>query len=170
MLYMDKPKVLASLKKIKRILAIFLQRWGILIIGSILLTWYLQYRISKNDADATWQSMDEKPMIFWYSALIIFTLMVIIYGIFRRPFRKESATRIRLPRQSDHGRSEPCLGSPGSYFGEPPGNIAPGRSHSEEWRLFRRRQQKKIPLPPASPRPPWRREEFPSKSAPARSR
>ena len=87
MLYMDKPKVLASLKKIKRILAIFLQRWGILIIGSILLTWYLQYRISKNDADATWQSMDEKPMIFWYSALIIFTLMVIIYGIFRRPFR-----------------------------------------------------------------------------------
>ncbi|MBQ9017254.1 LTA synthase family protein [Candidatus Saccharibacteria bacterium] len=83
---MNKSKILAGLKEVGRVLVVFLRRWGILLVSAILLTWYLQYRISGNDADATWQSMDEKPMIFWYSALIIFTLVVIIYGIIHRPF------------------------------------------------------------------------------------
>lgn len=83
---MDKSKILVGLKEAGRVLVVFLRRWGILAISAVLLTWYLQYRISGNDVDATWQSMDEKPMIFWYSSLIIFTLMAIIYGIIHRPF------------------------------------------------------------------------------------
>lgn len=83
---MDKSKILVGIKEAGRVLVVFFRRWGILAISAVLLTWYLQYRISGNDVDATWQSMDEKPMIFWYSSLIIFTLMAIIYGIIHRPF------------------------------------------------------------------------------------
>ncbi|MBQ3441374.1 LTA synthase family protein [Candidatus Saccharibacteria bacterium] len=84
---MDKSRVVVVLKRAGQLFVTFLRRWGLLAIGSIFLTWYLQYRIFGNDADAAWRSMDEKPMIFWYSTLIIFTIIVIIYGIFHRPFR-----------------------------------------------------------------------------------
>lgn len=84
---MDKSRVVVVLKRAGQLFVAFLRRWGLLAIGSIFLTWYLQYRIFGNDADAAWHSMDEKPMIFWYSTLIIFTIIVIIYGIFHRPFR-----------------------------------------------------------------------------------
>jgi len=70
-----------------RAIAIAAIRWGILILAAIFLEWYLQYRVFGNDASATWAFMDEKPTVFWYSALILFCIIALIYGIFHRPFR-----------------------------------------------------------------------------------
>ncbi|MBR3177412.1 sulfatase-like hydrolase/transferase [Candidatus Saccharibacteria bacterium] len=61
-------------------------RWGILILGTIFLMWYLQYRVANNDAKIAWNFWDEKPTIFWYSSLILFCLIAIVYGVTHRPF------------------------------------------------------------------------------------
>ena len=83
---MSKPKTKYSFRDFGRVLYVFLKRWTILIIAAILLTWYLQYRISNNSAESAWKIVDDKPVIFWYSSLIIFTLLVIFYGIIYKPF------------------------------------------------------------------------------------
>lgn len=49
--------------------------------------WYMEYRVLGNNAEAAWDFWEEKPHIFWYSTLIIFCLVALIYGVFHRPFR-----------------------------------------------------------------------------------
>lgn len=70
-----------------RAIYIILLRWGILAVATVFLMWYLQYRVFENDAAAAWSFWDNKPTVFWYSALILFWLVIFIYGIFHRPFR-----------------------------------------------------------------------------------
>lgn len=70
-----------------RLIKVFLLRLGILVLAAILLTWYLQYRFNGNDASYAWWFMDDKPYVFWYSSLIIFCMLMLIYGLFRGPWK-----------------------------------------------------------------------------------
>lgn len=74
------------LRNFGRALYIIFIRWGILILGATFLMWYLQYRVADNSPESAWLFWDQKPMVFWYSALIIFCFVALLYGIFHRPF------------------------------------------------------------------------------------
>ena len=74
-------------KHLGRAVYLILMRWGLLALAAVALTWYLQYRVSANDADAAWGFWDEKPAVFWYSTLIMFCLVMVFYAIFHKPFR-----------------------------------------------------------------------------------
>lgn len=67
-------------------------RWGILVVGAVFLMWYLQYRVSENSAESAWSFWDQKPAIFWYSAMIIFCFITLLYGVFHRPFSAVAVT------------------------------------------------------------------------------
>ncbi len=58
----------------------------ILAIASFVLTWILEYRHFINDSTATWDFFFNRTKIFFYNALIIFSLLLIIYGFIRKPF------------------------------------------------------------------------------------
>ena len=83
---MSKSKIKYSFRDFGRVFYVFLKKWVILALAAILLTWYLQYRMSNNSADVAWEIVDTKPLIFWYSSLIIFTLLIMFYGIIFKPF------------------------------------------------------------------------------------
>ncbi len=72
--------------KLGKLSYIFLKRWSILLIGAVFLTWYMQYRFLGNSADGAWSVMDGKSAIFWYSALIVFIIIILFYGFSHRPF------------------------------------------------------------------------------------
>lgn len=61
-------------------------RWSIIAVFTVFLMWYLQYRVSSNSAEAAWRFWDEKPVTFWYSALILFCIVSLIYGIIHHLF------------------------------------------------------------------------------------
>ena len=86
---MDKAKVF--LKSVCKITYVILLRWGILVIASFFLMWYLQYRTHGNSTEAAWAFLDEKPIVFWYSSAILFAIVIVFYGIFNGPFRAVGA-------------------------------------------------------------------------------
>ncbi len=56
----------------------------LLYISSVFLTWLIEYRHFLNDAERAWNFLGEKPAVFWYTSLIIFFILIGIYGIFRK--------------------------------------------------------------------------------------
>lgn len=80
-------KTKKPLYSVMRAISIILFRWLILATAAIILMWFLQYRVNNNNPDAAWSFWDIKPVIFWYSALIIFSILIIVYGVFYGPFR-----------------------------------------------------------------------------------
>ena len=73
--------------QVARIVIAILLRWSILALAAVALMWFLQYRVNNNDPEAAWSFWDAKPVVFWYSALIIFSILIIAYGVFYGPFR-----------------------------------------------------------------------------------
>ncbi len=51
---------------------------------AIFAAWLTEYRHFINDADRAWQFVAERPLVFWYTALILFFVILGIYGIFRK--------------------------------------------------------------------------------------
>lgn len=74
-------------KKATRFCKIFILRLCILVLFAIFLTWYIEYRYYGNSADKAWSFLDNSPKAFWYTSLIMFTIMLLFYGIFRGPFK-----------------------------------------------------------------------------------
>ena len=59
----------------------------VLVLGAIFITWLLEYRYYLNDAGAAFGFISGHTAVFFYSALIIFTILLIFYGIFHKPFK-----------------------------------------------------------------------------------
>lgn len=57
-----------------------------LMLFSILFTWFVLYRQQLNDVDATWDFVTEKPLIFWYSCVIMFFMISFISALCWRVF------------------------------------------------------------------------------------
>lgn len=53
---------------------------------AILSAWFIFYRQQMQDLDNTWNFVNEKPAIFWYSSLILFFLVALLAAIIWRPF------------------------------------------------------------------------------------
>lgn len=53
---------------------------------SLLLTWYLEYRYFVNNAGSAWQFVFERPRVFLFNAFLMGMIMLIVMGIFYRPF------------------------------------------------------------------------------------
>ncbi|MBR2864007.1 LTA synthase family protein [Candidatus Saccharibacteria bacterium] len=58
----------------------------IIIVASLFLTWLLEYRHFLNNADETWEFVFTRMRVFLYNALIMLTILGIIYGIIRKTF------------------------------------------------------------------------------------
>lgn len=58
----------------------------LLFIAAIFLEWLLEYRHFLNNADDAWNFLINKPLVFFYSSLIMFFVVLLIYGIIRRLF------------------------------------------------------------------------------------
>lgn len=54
--------------------------------AAIALNWLLEYRHFMNDVDTTYAFIETSPLVFWYTCLIMFTILMFFYGIFRKPF------------------------------------------------------------------------------------
>lgn len=59
-----------------------------LVIISLLLTWFLEYRyyMGSGGADEVWKFITSRTLVFLWSALILGTMLLILYGIVGRPF------------------------------------------------------------------------------------
>lgn len=56
-----------------------------LFVAAILLTFFLQYRAYINNLNMTWWLVFSRPLVFLYNALLMFLILLIFTGIFRRP-------------------------------------------------------------------------------------
>lgn len=59
---------------------------SILVVASLFLTWLLEYRHFLNSAGDAWGFVFSRPLVFFYSALIMLFMLLLIYGIFRKIF------------------------------------------------------------------------------------
>lgn len=57
-----------------------------LAIMATIFTWFILWRQNLCDAEKTWEFINEKPRIFWYSTVIIFLLMAAVVSILWRTF------------------------------------------------------------------------------------
>ncbi len=53
---------------------------------SLFLVWLLEYRHLINDPAAAWNFVFSRPLVFLYTTLIMFFILLFIYGIFRKTF------------------------------------------------------------------------------------
>lgn len=58
----------------------------IILAGALLLTWLLQYRYFLNDAPRVWQFITERPLVFFYSALLMYFIILFFSAFTRGPF------------------------------------------------------------------------------------
>ena len=77
---MKKLKVKMDLKK-----KYLLWMVGGLMVAGVALTWFLQYRYFINDAERAWAFVWERPLVFWYTALLMSLGLVFLTGLTRRP-------------------------------------------------------------------------------------
>ncbi|MBR2989351.1 sulfatase-like hydrolase/transferase [Candidatus Saccharibacteria bacterium] len=64
----------------------------ILFAAAVFLTWLLEYRYFLNSAPDAFQFMFDRTLVFIYSAVIMFFIVLLIYGLVRRPFLAVSIT------------------------------------------------------------------------------
>jgi phosphoglycerol transferase MdoB-like AlkP superfamily enzyme len=57
----------------------------LILVASVGLVWFLEYRYFLNSADAAWNFFGEHNEIFWYSSFLMGLVLVILCGVLRRP-------------------------------------------------------------------------------------
>lgn len=67
-----------------------------LAIVAIFLTWFIEYRYFSNSVNLTWDFYFGKTIIFFYNALLVFLLLGILWGVFRKPTTAAEAGWITL--------------------------------------------------------------------------
>lgn len=61
-------------------------RLAIMLVSAVILTYFLEYRYFLNNGERAWDFVMNSPRVFWYSSLLMFFIVLLFSGIFKKPF------------------------------------------------------------------------------------
>lgn len=73
-----------------------LRQFGVVFVFAIIMTFFLEYRYFGNDGAAAWNFVFTKPLVFFYTSLIMLFFMMLIWAITGRPFISVFVTAVTI--------------------------------------------------------------------------